>query len=159
MKYLFAFAPICALLFSTACTQSSERLLAAGNKYHAKAKYKEASILYQKAIAKDKTNAEAYYREGLNLLDGHDAVGAANFLRRAIDLKPDNIDAESKLAEIYLTAYATDPKRFKTLLPDVHDLTSKILQHQPNSFDGLRLQAFFFNDTATTEKALETFAK
>lgn len=159
MKYLLAFAPICALLFSTACTQSPERLLAAGNKYHDKKKYKEASILYQKAIAKDKTNAEAYYREGLNLLDSHDMVGAAGFLRRAVDLKPDNGDAESKLAEIYLTAYSTNPKRFKSLLPDVQDLTSKILQHQPNSFNGLRLKAILYLTDKNVDKALETFAK
>ena len=64
MKYLFALAPMCAMLFSTACTQSPEKLIAAGNRYHDKKKYTEASILYQKAIGKDKTNAEAYYREG-----------------------------------------------------------------------------------------------
>ncbi|MGA8026391.1 MAG: tetratricopeptide repeat protein [Bryobacteraceae bacterium] len=159
MKYLLAFAPICALLFSAACTQSPQRLIAAGNKYHDKKKYKEASILYQKAIAKDKTNAEAYYREGLNLLDAHDMVAAASFLRRAVDLKPDNSDAESKLAEIYLTAYATNPKRFKSLLPDVQDLTSKILQHNPNSFNGLRLKAILYLTDRNIDKALETFAK
>ena len=133
--------------------------MAAGNKYHSKKKYKEASILYQKAIAKDKTNAEAYYRAGINRLDAHDVSGAASLLRRAIDLKPDNADAESKLAEIYLTAYATDPRRFKKLLPDVHDLTAKILQRQPNSFDGLRLQALLYLTDQNTAKALETFAK
>ncbi len=159
MKYLSILAPICALLLSTACTQSPQRLIAAGNRYHSNKKYKEASILYQKAITKDKTNAEAYYRQGLNLIDAGDMGGAASYLRRAVDLKPDNADAESKLAEIYLTAYATDPKRFKALLPDVHDLTSKILQHQPNSFNGLRLQAILYLTDKNTEKALETFAK
>ena len=159
MKYLLAFAFTFGLLFSTACTQSPERLIAAGNKYHAKKKYKEASILYQKAIAKDKTNAEAYYRAGLNLLDAHDMGGAANYFRRAVDLKPDNTDAESKLAEIYLTAYATDPRKFKTLLPDIHDLTAKILKRQPNSFDGLRLQAMLYLTDKNVDKALETFAK
>lgn len=159
MRYLFAFAPICALLFSTACTQSSQKLVAAGNKYHSKKKYKEASILYQKAIAKEKTNAEAYYREGLNLLDFRDPAGAAAFLRRAVDLKPDNTDAESKLAEIYLDAYATDPQKFKLLLPDVQELTAKILQHQPNSFDGLRLQGLLYLADKNTDKALETFRK
>ena len=159
MKYLFALAPICALLLSTACTQSPERLIAAGNRYHSNKKYKEASILYQKAIAKDKTNAEAYYRQGLNLIEAHDISGAASYLRRAVDLKPDNADAESKLAEIYLTAYSTDPKRFKSILPDVHDLTAKILQHQPNSFDGLRLQGILYLTDRNPDKALETFAR
>jgi tetratricopeptide (TPR) repeat protein len=69
MKSLLAFAALSAFLFSAACIQSSQKLLANGNNYHQSKKYKEASILYRKAIAKDKTNAEAYYREGLNLLD------------------------------------------------------------------------------------------
>ena len=57
MKYLAVLVPLCALLLSTGCTQSPEKLVATANKYHAKKKYKEASILYQKAIAKDKTYA------------------------------------------------------------------------------------------------------
>ncbi len=162
MKYLFAFVPLCALLVSTSCTQSPEKLIATGNKYHQNKKYKEASILYQKAIAKDKTNAEAYYREGLNLLDDgntQDVLEAAKFLRRAVDLRPDNTDAETKLAEIYLSIYATNPRKFKTLLPDIKDLTNKVNQHEPNSFNGARLQAFLYLTDKDLPKALDSFAK
>ena len=118
MKYFHAVATICALLFSAACSQSPQRLLATANRYHDNKKYKEASILYQKVIAKDKTNAEAYYREGLNLIDSHEGVQAAGYLRRALDLKPDNADAATKLAEIYLTVYASNPQKYTTLLTD-----------------------------------------
>src|SRR5580658_8838715 len=102
MHRLFILSLAAALLVLAGCSQSPQRLIEAGNKYHAQKKYREASILYRKAISKDKTNAEAYYREGLNLLDesvGHpDQVGeAAGYLRRAIDLKPDNVDATTKL--------------------------------------------------------------
>lgn len=159
MKYLLALAPACALLFSTACSQSPEKLISVANKYHQQKKYKEASILYQKAIAKDKKNAEAYYREGLNLLDDRNPAQAAQFLRRAIDLKPDNTDAEAKLAEIYLEAYAYNPAKFKALLPEVRDLTNKVLQHQPNSFNGTRLQAFVYLADKDKDKALEWFGK
>ncbi len=159
MKHLLALAPLCALLFSTACTQSPQKLVAAGNRYHDKQKYNEASILYQKAITKDKTFGEAYYREGLNLLDTHDVVGAAKFLRRAIDLQPNNVDAEAKLADIYLSAYVTDPHRFKSLLTEVRDLDTKILQRNPNSFNGVRLQALLYLAQNDKDKALETFAK
>ena len=159
MKYLLALAPICALLFSTACTQSPEKLVAAGNRYHDKKKYTEASILYQKAIGKDKTNAEAYYREGLNLMDQGNYLDAAKFLRRAVDLKPTNIDAESRLGQIYLTAYSSNPKRFKSLLPDVRDLDDKILKQQPNSFDGLKLQGLLFLVDGNKEKAIDAFSK
>jgi tetratricopeptide (TPR) repeat protein len=159
MKYLLALAPLCALLFSTSCSQSPEKLISVANKYHQQKKYKEASILYQKALTKDKTNAEAYYREGLNLLDDRNPGEAAKYFRRAIDLKPDNTDAETKLAEIYLAAYAQDSKKFKVLLPEIRELTSKVLQRQPNSFYGTRLQAFVYLADKDKQKALECFAK
>jgi tetratricopeptide (TPR) repeat protein len=159
MKHFLVIAPLCALLFSTACTQSPQKLVAAGNRYHDKQKYTEASILYQKAITKDKTYGEAYYREGLNLLDMGEPVNAAKFLRRAVDLQPNNVDAEMKLAEIYLSAYSADRRKFKSLLPEVQELDAKILRYEPNSFDGLRLQGLLYLAENNRDKALETFAR
>lgn len=164
MKFALTATAVCAFLISTACTQSPEKLIATGNRYHDKKKFKEASILYQKAIAKDKTNAEAYYREGLNLIDSAyqdpTAYGeAVKYLRRAIDLKPDNTDAETKLAEIFLAAYAANPKQAKTILPEIKDLDSKILQHDPNSFDGIRIQGMIHLAENDRPEALQSFAK
>ena len=141
MKHVLACLSVSACLLMTSCTQSSEKLLDAANKYHEKKQYQEASILYQKAIAKDKLNAEAYYRQGLNLIDDKKIAEAVSYLRRAVDLKPGNVDASTKLAEIYLTAYQADPKRYQSLMGDVKELDSKILAKDPNSFDGLRIKA------------------
>jgi tetratricopeptide (TPR) repeat protein len=159
MKYVFTLAGVCALLLSSACTQSPEKLIAAGNRYHDGKKFKEASILYQKAIAKDKTNAEAYYRQGLNLLSDGNPVEASKYLRRAVDLKPSNTDAEIKLAEIYLGAYASNPGKLKNLLSDAKDLDSKVLKQDPNSFDGVRIQGLLYLADNNREKALESFGK
>ncbi|MFZ0592562.1 MAG: tetratricopeptide repeat protein [Bryobacteraceae bacterium] len=157
MKSLAVSVSLCALLFASACNQSPQRLVFAANRYHDKKKYQEASILYRKAIAKDKTYEEAYYREGLNLLDQKNAIEAAKFFRRAVDLNPNNTDAEIKLSEIYLTAYASDPKKFRTLLPEVKELTAKILARDPKDFNGIRLQAFLFLADKNLPKALECF--
>lgn len=159
MKYLAVLVPLCALLVSTACTQSPEKLVATANKYHDKKKYKEASILYQKAIAKNKTYAEAYYREGLNLIDDGSVVESIKFLRRAVDLQPSNTDAAAKLAGILLAGYVQNPQRNKELLSDVRDLDNKILQYDPNSFDGIRLQGLLYLTDKDTEKALASFAR
>ena len=158
MKSLIACAPLAAILFLTACSQNPQRLLQEANRFHQNKKYKEASILYRKVIAKDKTNAEAYYREGLNLIDQNNPLEALQFLRRSVDLRPDNLDADSKLAEIYLAAYSTNPKKLKNLLPDIKDLTAKILKINPRSFEGLRLQGMIYLAEDNKPKALQTFA-
>ncbi len=159
MKCISAFVLAVLLLFSSGCSKSPQQLLADANRYHQEKKYKEASILYQKVIAKDKTNAEAYYREGLNLIDLRNPVEAARYLRRAVDLKPDNIDAASKLADIYIAAYASNPKKLGQLLNDARDLTNKVLQQQPNSFEGLRLQGMLALADNNLQKALASFEK
>jgi tetratricopeptide (TPR) repeat protein len=159
MKYLAACAPLCAVLLLTGCAQSPQKLVATANKYHQNKKYTEASILYQKAIAKDKTNEEAYYREGLNLIDSGQPGQAAPYLRRAVDLKSDNTDAAAKLAEIYLAYYSRDPQKNKNLLPDIRDLDAKILQHDPNSFDGIRLKGLIDLADNQRDQALQEFAK
>ncbi|HEX6546831.1 MAG TPA: hypothetical protein VF023_11025, partial [Bryobacteraceae bacterium] len=157
MKCVAVSVLICALLLASGCNQSPQHLVEAANRYHDKKKYQEASILYRKAIAKDKTYADAYYREGLNLLDQKKAIEAARFLRRAVDLNSNNTDAEIKLSEIYLTAYSYDKKKFHTLLPEVKDLTAKILAKDPKDFYGLRLQAFLYLADKDLPKALATF--
>ena len=156
MKFFAASLCVCFALAS-ACSQSPQRLVEAGNRYHDKHKFQEASILYRKAIGKDKTYAEAYYREGLNLLDQKNAVESAKFLRRAVDLNPNNSDAEIKLSEIYLTAYAYDQKKFRSLLPEVRELTAKILQRNPKDFHGIRLQAFLYLTDKDLPKAVAAF--
>ncbi|HEX4773552.1 MAG TPA: tetratricopeptide repeat protein [Bryobacteraceae bacterium] len=159
MKLIAASLAFCSLILLSGCRPSPEKLLATANKYHDNKKYKEADILYQKVIAKDKTNAEAYYRAGLNLLAEGMPGQATRFLRRAVDLKPSNTDASSKLAEVYLTAYMSNPARFKQLMPEVSELTKKILQQDPNSFTGLRLQGLIAFSDRKLDDAVAAFAK
>lgn len=159
MKHRAVVLSTVACLFLSACSQSPERLIESANKYHDKQKYKEASILYRKAISKDKTNAEAYYREGLNLMDQQNPVEASKFLRRAVDLKGDNVDAASKLAEIYLAAYATNPKKLQNVVGEVRDLDAKILKKDSNSYAGLRVQGFLALIDNQPGKALDSFEK
>jgi tetratricopeptide (TPR) repeat protein len=159
MKYSSVCAAICALVLLAGCSQSPEKLLTAANKYHQNKKYQEASILYRKVILKDKTNAEAYYREGLNLLDQAKVSEAASYLRRAVDLRPSNTDAAVKLSEIYLAAYSQDPKKFKTLLSDVRDLDKKILLQKGDSFDGLRIEGLLQIADKEYDKAVVALAR
>ncbi len=159
MKCVFVLASACVLLLSSGCTQNPKKLMTTANRYHQNKKYKEASILYQKVIAKDKTNAEAYYREGLNLIDEHQPAQAVGYLRRAVDLKPDNTDAAVKLAEIYLAVYATDPHKFRTMLDETRSLSEKISAHAPGSFQSYRVKGLVALADSNTSEALTDFEK
>ena len=157
MKLAVLSASLCAALFLTSCSKSPQRLVEAGNKYHDAKKYQEASILYRKAITKDKTFGDAYYREALNLLDEGKPGEAMQFFRRAVDLNPKNTDAAVKLSEIYLRMYAADPKRGAIVLPEIKDLDSKILARDPNSYQGLRIQGLLSLANKDLDGALKSF--
>jgi tetratricopeptide (TPR) repeat protein len=118
----------------------AQRYVENGNKFFGKGKYKEASIMYRRALQKDLRDGEAYYRlalADLKLAAYGDAVRA---LRRAVELLPDNTEASVALADIYMIAATQDPAHVGELAKDVKELTDKLLEKNPNSFDGHRLQ-------------------
>lgn len=159
MKYSALIAPLCAVVLLSSCRPSPEKLMATANKYHDNKKYKEASILYQKVISKDKKNGEAYYRAGINAMDEGSPAEAAQYFRRAADLQPKNVDAISKLAEIYLSAYLSNPVKLKAIVPQIEDLKNKITQQDPNAFQGLRLAGILDVLGGKTDDALVLFDK
>ena len=118
----------------------AQRYLENGNKFFAKGKYKEASIMYRKALQKDLRFGEAYYRLGLTDLKLANYGDAVHQLQRAVSLQPDNTDAMIKLCDIYLVAAAQDPKHRSQIATDLDDLTGKLLKKDPNSFDGHRIK-------------------
>jgi tetratricopeptide (TPR) repeat protein len=117
---------------------AKRRYLENGNKYFAKGKYKEASIMYRNALQKDQRYGPAYYHLALTDLKLGKISSSIGELRRAIELipkdQPDHIDAEIRLAEIYI-GFAVDPQSFS----EVEAITKELLQRDPNSYDGHRL--------------------
>src|SRR5579863_713592 len=82
----------------------AQRYLDNGNKFFAKAKYKEASIMYRRALKEDLRLGEAYYKLGLTDLKLAAYGDAAKALVRSVDLQPANLDAAARLADLYLLA-------------------------------------------------------
>ena len=78
-----------------------------GNKYFARARYKEASIMYRNALKKDALYGPAHYKLGLTELKLGRIPQAVAALRRAKERidpsQADYWDAIIKLADIYLT--------------------------------------------------------
>ncbi len=141
-KYL-RFLPLL-LLVLTSCTRDpkilAQRYLDNGNKFFAKGKFKDAVIMYRNALAKDKLFGEGYYRLALADLKLGALSDAVHALMRAVELQPNNTDAETKLADLYMLASAQDHKNSVPLAKDAGELADKLLAQNPSSFDGHRLR-------------------
>ena len=118
----------------------AQRYVENGNKFYDKGKYKEASIMYRRALQQDLRFGEAYYRLALTEIKLASFGDAARALRRAVELQPDNVDAASKLADIYMVASTQDTAHAADMQKEAHELAKKMLQQHPDSFDGHRLE-------------------
>jgi tetratricopeptide (TPR) repeat protein len=116
------------------------RYLENGNKYFAKGKYKEASIMYRNSLQKDQRYGPAYYHLALTDLKLGRVSQALGSLRRALELipkdQPEYREAQIRLAEIYIGF-----SREAQPLAEVDGIVKELLQRDPNSFDGHRLRA------------------
>jgi tetratricopeptide (TPR) repeat protein len=118
----------------------AQRYVDTGNNFFNKAKYKEAAIMYRRALQKDLRFGEAYYRLALTDMKLGSYGTAAGELRRAVELQPANTDAAIKLADIYLIASVQDTTHQQQMLDEARDLAGKLLQRDPNSYDAHRIQ-------------------
>ena len=119
-----------------------QKYLDSGNKWFEKKRFREASIMYRKAIEKDRRFGAAYYHLALVDLQMQQVSNAYQSLRRAYDLlkpgTPEADDATLKLAEIVLqSAQASkDPDR---LMQDVRPMVDGLLKRNPSSWEGHKL--------------------
>src|SRR5579863_4074286 len=118
------------LLALASCTRDpkvvAQKYLDNGNKFFAKGKFKEAVIMYRSALVKDKRFGEAYYRLALADLKLGALSDSVQALRRAVELQPNNVDAATKLADLYLLASVQDHKNSAQLTKDAAELADKL---------------------------------
>jgi tetratricopeptide (TPR) repeat protein len=136
----------------------AQRYVDNGNKFFKKNLYKEAGIMYRKAIAKSPRSGEPYYRMGLTALKLGGIGDAVGMFRRAFELQPENTDAAVQLANIYLYAATQSAKQAPQYVEEASGLIEKILAKDPNSVDGLRLSgqiALLKQDLKTAVTQLE----
>src|SRR5215469_1524909 len=117
---------------------AKKRYLEMGNKYFDRANYKSASIMYRRALEKDKRYGAAYYKLGLTYYkQGSLSLAVANFRKAVDELRkdnPDHWDALMRVTDIYLEI-AHDPQHMKESEQNIQQL----LAHDPNNFDAHRM--------------------
>ena len=78
--------------FMASCSRDpkvqAQRYVENGNKFFEKSKFKEASIMYRRALQKDLRFGEAYYRLALADIKLASYGDAVRSLRRAVELQP-----------------------------------------------------------------------
>lgn len=144
-RFLVCFA-VPLLVVLTACNMdpkaAAKKYVADGNKFFDRGKFKEASIMYRRALSKDMRYADAWYHLGLTDLRLRNAAEARRDFLRATETDPNNTDAIVKLAEVDLIFYGFDPQGNRGLLSDIKELQQQLLKKDPKSFDGLRLAGY-----------------
>ncbi len=152
---------VLAMLAAGACMQNPEaakgNLLRTGENYFKAGKYKEASILYRKAIQKDRRFGEAYYRLSLAELELGRVAEAVAALERATELEPRNEDAFGKLADLYLAIHFANQSAAKETLEKIRQLAERGQASLPGSFDLLRVQGFLALHDKNFEAAVASF--
>jgi tetratricopeptide (TPR) repeat protein len=132
------------VFFLASCSRDpkvqAQRYVENGNKFFEKGKFKEASIMYRRALQKDLRFGEAYYRLALTDIRLAAYGDAVRSLRRAVELQPDNADAAVKLADIYLVASTQDRSNTDQYLKEAKELAEKLVQKDSKSYDGHRIK-------------------
>jgi tetratricopeptide (TPR) repeat protein len=143
----------------TCCTSDPEakkrQLLQTGNAYYEKGKYKEASLIYRRALQYDRRFAEAYYRLGLAEVAAGRYAEAMQALQRAADLEPGNPEVFERLSDLYLAFYQSDPKRMAQFLDEAQALTERAEAYRVEPRRTRRVRGFVEIGRGHLDRAIE----
>ncbi len=126
---------------------AKKQYLDSGNKYFDRGRYKEALIMYRKALAKDPKYAEGYYRLSKLYEQMGQSASLVPVLRRATELLPKGSQEWNEsalvLGEILAQGVVAQnvPVRNKPLMDEVDQLQATLDAKAPNSFEAARLHA------------------
>jgi tetratricopeptide (TPR) repeat protein len=120
-----------------------QKYLESGNKYYEQKRFHEASIMYRKALEKDRRFGDAYYKLALVDLDLQQPQNAYPNLQRAYGLlkpgSPEADDTTLKLSEIMLIGAGSDKNGPDRLVGEVRPMVDGLLKRNPNSWQGHKI--------------------
>ncbi len=117
-----------------------QKYLETGDRYFKNEKYREAIIFYKRALQKDARFAQAYYQLGNAEMKRGSPIDAMRAYQRCVELDQNNIDAATKLAEIFLAIYSKSETKPKNILKEIETISKRLLDKNPTGFEGLRLR-------------------
>jgi tetratricopeptide (TPR) repeat protein len=144
---------------SSGCSATKQAYLAKGNAFFTAAKYEDAALNYRKAIQKDPAFGEAYYRLGLTALQLSQGRAAYEAFSHAVQLQPENVDAQEKFADVCLNFYLRDPQHPLALYTQITKLSDQLLSSNPNSYEGLMLKGYLASTDRKLTDAIEFFRR
>lgn len=147
------------VVVSVGCSRSAAYYVDRGNRFFAQGKLADAAIEYRKALQKDRTFGEAYYRLGITELRQGDALGAFRDLSQAVRFAPANSDAAARFADLNLGAFVRDPHRSQSFYDEVVKLSNRLLDKNPNSVEGWRLKGALALLNKKPREAIEDYQK
>lgn len=130
------------------------QLLATGTNYYERGKFKEASLIFRRALQYDPRFAAAYHRLGMTELALGRYYEAMQAFVRAADLEPGNAEAYEQLSDLYLSVYQADPKRLTQLLDELESLTRRAEDNQVPPERTLRVRGFIEIGRENLDKAV-----
>jgi tetratricopeptide (TPR) repeat protein len=149
---------LASILLLAGC-RSAGSYLEKGNTLFARGQFEEASLDYRKALQKDPTFGEAYYRAALAELKLNKVAAALQDFEQAVRLMPDNQAARTDLTNLLLGAYVGDAKHPKFLYDLLVKFSGEWLKRDPNSIQGLRIQGYLAMLERRPEEAVEVFRR
>ena len=136
---------------------TKRKLLDSGDRYFEQEKFKEAAILYRRAIAQDRRFGEAYYRLALAELKLGRTMQSIQALQRAAELSPENTDAFVKLTEFYLAIYYADETAGQRPLDELKHLIERAEKNQTDAVAVVRAKGQLALALDDTEEAVARF--
>ncbi len=101
-------------------------LLARGEEYQLKGRYKEAEELYREVLERDPKNATAYHHLGIMALQGKQLEFAKTLFKAAVDLEPENIRFLMDIGTVYFSLQR---------LIEATKAYKKVLEIEPDNFE------------------------
>jgi len=158
-RSLFGGLTLAALVGAAACGHGSAYYLDKGNALFAKGELAEAELNYRKAVQKDQSNGEAFYRTALCELKENKPVPALQDLTEAVTLMPDNKDAKRQLANLVLGGFIGDPSRPQALYQRLVKMSDEWLTRDPRSAEGLRIKGYIAMVEKRPQEAISLFTQ